>query len=322
MRTEAVNPARVWSRRLSAVLLVLAVSVPDAPALAESSSAASIRAVTWNICGWKVQDACRYPSIGAKAAEIKNVIDLRDANVVLLQEACQAHVAELARILGPEWTLHATPYMRWTSSTSSRPIWCGNDHPGSADAIAYGSVNVVVGIKEAGIPASQKTVEYLPGFTGTNRWRHPLLCVSSFTLDVRACTSHLTWPGEWDGTSSQVEEQNMRRAQVSRIVERLADDPRAVVGGDFNTWPPDGPDHAADQIVGMYDAFRECDQAVYGDLRAGRPTNGGYRIDYIFGHGTWSSCNVEPRPYRDDPAPKGRRYLSDHAAVSGELLPG
>ncbi|MEQ4300070.1 endonuclease/exonuclease/phosphatase family protein [Plantactinospora sp. B6F1] len=302
---------------LAVVVAPSLVVLPAHPSVVAVDDAV-IRAVTWNMCGWKIQDACRYPSIAAKAAETKKVMDLRDANVVLLQEACQAHVAELARLLGPEWTLHATPYMRWVDDSTSRPIWCGDDHPGSAAAEAYGSVNVVVGIKEAGIPASAKTVEYLPGFLGAGRWRHPLLCVTSVSVAVRACTTHMTWPKEWNSTDSQYEEQNIRRAQAARIVEVLGQDPLAVIGGDFNAGPPDGPVHPLPELAVMYASFRECDQAVYGDQRAGRATNGGYRLDYIFGKGTWTSCHVEPKPYRDDP--NGRRYMSDHQAVAGELV--
>jgi hypothetical protein len=54
----------------------------------------------------------------------------------------------------------------------------------------------------------------------------------------------------------------MRQARLTRIVERLGNDPSAVMGGDFNTWPPDGPDHSAQELAGMYAAFDECDQAV------------------------------------------------------------
>lgn len=153
---------------------------------------------------------------------------------------------------------------------------------------------------------------------GAGRWRHPLLCVTLIVLDIRACTSHLTWSYEWDSTGSQYEEQNIRRAQAARVIEVLGRDQRAVMGGDFNAWPPDGPVNAAPELAVMYASFRECDQAVYGDQRAGRPTNGAYRIDYIFGKGGWTSCQVEPRSYRDDP--DGRHYLSDHNPVSGELV--
>lgn len=152
---------RVFRRMLLSALVVvgcgaLSPAAHSAGLLAITVQRPAIRAVTWNICGWKIQDACRYPSIGAKATEIKNLVGLRDANMVFLQEACQAHLAQLADLLGPEWTVHATPYMRWIDASSSRPIWCGNDHPGSADALAYGSVNVAVAVKEAAVPASAK----------------------------------------------------------------------------------------------------------------------------------------------------------------------
>lgn len=311
-------------RLVLTVLLILGCGALSAGArTADASTAAvqseTIRAVSWNICGWKIVDACRYPSIGAKAFEVNKLVGLREANVVLLQEACQAHLASLAGYLGPQWTVHATPYRRWTGADSSRPIWCGDDRPGSADATAYGSVNVAVAIKQAAIPASAVTVDYLPGFLGVGKWRHPLLCVTSTTLNVRACTSHLTWSGEWDSTASQYEEQNIRRAQAARIVELLGQDQRTVIGADFNTGPPDGPVNPDPELAVMYASFHECDQATYGDQRAGRPTNGNHRLDYLFAKGTWVSCEVEPRPYRDDD-PQGRRYLSDHHAVSGVLV--
>ena len=78
-----------------------------------------------------------------------------------------------------------------------------------------------------------------------------------------------------------------------------------IFGGDLNLTPPDSPSGAVPGALGpVYDAYQECDQSAFGGLRKGTPTDGGSKIDYIFGPATAGyQCRVASEATDSDHKP-------------------
>ncbi|MER7541975.1 endonuclease/exonuclease/phosphatase family protein [Actinomadura sp.] len=249
----------------------------DAPA--PRPAAATINAVTWNVCGGG--PGC--PSGAAPAKLAKQIVQRMHAtevggrkvktNAVLLQEVCEGHVRAFKKTMGT-WT--------WAFAASPGGASCAQG--GGRTGIAIGTGAPLTGVRQAKLPAPAGRARIA-------------LCGNVPSWATRVCVTQLS-PAEGDEW----------RQKQARALASLAGTGRVLLGGDF----ADSPDSPA--LDPLYSAYAECDQT--GSSRTGAKTRQDWRgtavekTDYLFiPKSAAVSCSV----------PANRTRASDHRPMSAEV---
>jgi endonuclease/exonuclease/phosphatase family metal-dependent hydrolase len=252
---------------------------PASAADTAGQQAATVNAVTWNVCGNKAS----HCPLGAKPSKLAATIalhiksDVADgrkvkANVVFLQEVCAGHVKALSRYGSlRSWSWAFAP----AKQASGKPKSCAN---------GQGQFGVAMGTEQK-LTGVSKTYLRSPKFEG-----RVAICGTVASWATRVCTAHLS-----SGLKSDDPKGAYRKVQTAQL-KRLAGTSRVVLGGDFNDQPTKPP------LDVLYGAYRECDQGP-GNTRGGEKTYQGARgkatekLDYIFaGKASGLSCDVPNTP--------------------------
>ncbi len=250
------------------------------PALADAAEevpAATVNAMTWNVCG---DTGC---PLGTRPAELSQQITQQIAgsevggrkvrmNAVLLQEVCSGHVDTLRSVASlRSWTWAFAP-MRTGGAKRS----CANGQ--GQYGVALGAESAVSDVQETRLPAPERS-----GRTA--------LCGTVAAWQTRLCSVQLSQPDDDPGGG-------WRGKQIGALTGRpdLAAENRVIIGGDFAE-RPESP-----VLDPLYRAFAECDQGP-GETRTGGMTRQGAngaavaKTDYLFISKTaGASCGVSGAP--------------------------
>jgi endonuclease/exonuclease/phosphatase family metal-dependent hydrolase len=237
--------------------------------------AATVKALTWNVCGNKAPHCPLGTNPAKLAATISyhmqnQAVDGRKvkANVVFLQEVCSGHLKILGRygwLRSWSWTFAPA------KKAGGKPKTCANGQ--GQFGVAIGAAQKLTGVSKTYLPS--------PKFEG-----RVAVCGTLAGWGTRLCTAHLS-----SGMKSDDPKGTYRKLQTARL-KTLAGTGRVVFGGDFNDQP------AKPSLDVLYRAYRECDQGA-GAGRGGEFTHQNAqgkaweKLDYVFaGRASTLSCDV------------------------------
>lgn len=258
--------------------LVAAPAAQAAPAAVPARN--EIRVVSWNLCGEAGGDRgdagyCAYRDQPAvKMDEVKEVVDERQANVVMLQEVCGgatgSHMALLQERLGSAWSVRHAKGARPDGRTD-----CRNG--------LTGELGVLLAVK--GTVTGSWSENTLPDSPADERTL-PVLCVAVEGWSTTPCTTHV------------IPDQASRAAQQIKNVKAFVDAHApggSVLGGDFNR------NAGAAEMAPLTSAYDNCiDGNTYHgwDTAAGQHT--WHELDHLFttkavGASRFASCAIARR---------------------------
>jgi endonuclease/exonuclease/phosphatase family metal-dependent hydrolase len=294
-----------------------------------------LKVITWNICGEysgcpKIANATEMT---AKRDAVRKLVDAQQADAILLEETCEWYASTVLQRLNEAagstlWHMSFSGARQYDdgSANPSHTAWygrrtrtCSNERWKSLIEPDVTDQALGVAVLTKG-PHDETTAYELPSPTEQYSTTAPLLCVRKTSTPaapddaVRLCVSHFTAPGV--AGSEQLRDAQAKR--VAAIVTSFGTD-RVVVGGDLNTYPPDGGTQRSDLLTPLYDRMREC--AMVDEQRRGPETarwaGGSGKLDYLFarsgGSGDASlvaACTTQKVDAVSQP-------FSDHAPIIG-----
>lgn len=249
---------------------------PDPASAADTArQAATVNAMTWNVCGNK----SAHCPLGANPGKLAETISFHmqnqtvdrakvKVNAVFLQEVCSGHVKKLG---GYGWLKSWSWAFAPAKQANGKPKTCANGQ--GQFGVALGTAQKLTGVT--------KTYLKSPKFEG-----RVAICGTVAKWATRVCTAHLS-----SGMKADDPKGAYRRVQTA-MLKTLAGTDRVVLGGDFNDQP------TKPSLNVLYGAYRECDQGP-GNTRGGESTHQNAKgkawekLDYIFaGKATAISCDV------------------------------
>jgi endonuclease/exonuclease/phosphatase family metal-dependent hydrolase len=314
MRQRFVAVAAALVVGLTGLTAVHEASAGPAP-VAAVADPVTLRIGTWNICG-EYTGCPNVTAFQTKANMVYSLIRANNLHAIMLSEVCEWHVSEIlrqVRLVDPSWQAHFAPVRQidtahgWIARRTrlcDRPEWSSVTSDKQVLGIAVLSNGGFDEPTTYELP-SPTDVEYLPD--------NPMACVRKLSPAVRLCEAHLTAPGAAGS-------ETWRRSQVARmqtIVQSFGAE-RVVIGGDFNTLPPDAGGGTV--LAPIYGIMRECAQT---GTRAGGATarwdGGSGKIDYLFARSqnTFGAELVSACPWQAPTA--AATPNSDHAPVVATL---
>ncbi|MFF8278526.1 endonuclease/exonuclease/phosphatase family protein [Streptomyces lateritius] len=278
-------------------------SAERSPQPTVGATTATVRVMTWNICG-EAGDCYAQTNPAGQAKAVADLARTKSLDAVFLQEICGeeykndksydanksedadsllTHVEQQLDALGADWNLAFLPYDRlaqdrWGASitvkpsvTREYPVRKHNNAPATSNFRCRGSL----------IPGVQGMTIAVKGTFG-DPYEYELpspqagislkaLCVRRTShTPVRFCTTHLTPPGEDLDARAGF---SYRVAQIQRLTEITGTGTDTVFGGDLNNRPPgdSAAGSEASNLVPLYTAYRECQQ-LGTTARKGSPT--------------------------------------------------
>jgi endonuclease/exonuclease/phosphatase family metal-dependent hydrolase len=249
-------------------------SQPPAPGVAGPDT---VSVMSWNTCS--NNGAC--PLYRATSTTMANTVTSWATNAfspdaLLLQEFCEkdAKPVELAleSRTGRGWDVRFAPiqYIVAGTTTGAQKL-CVEDKNG----LDRGSYGIALAVPDANTWYAAAPLTSPPAYE-----QRTILCATVESRALNICAAHFSSALSEDDPSG-----TYRTRQVGELLS-AAGRPgyRSIFGGDLNLTPPDSPSGAVPGALGpVYDAYQECDQSAFGGLRKGTPTDGGSKIDYIFG---------------------------------------
>ncbi|MFF5973454.1 endonuclease/exonuclease/phosphatase family protein [Streptomyces sp. NPDC012769] len=293
---------KTWGMAAAAALVIVG-AVPGGSAAVPPPAGTNLQVLDWNMCDvprW----GCGERKVTEKVALLKQKVQDKYVQAMLLQEVCQSTLTELTSQLGTAWSVNFTPY-HWSQKGALTVSPCetlpGTSQPKDADDNVGTAIVVKAGLADpVRYPMLQPQTALVP----------PFQCATATYFEVRLCNVHSP-RSESDQDFPQLDYRDDYQLAVKDVVE---DFPQVVFGGDFNTRTPEaGAEHAKvwkpAELYGLPGeaGYAECDQQNYPNRRTGAPTHeAGVKLDYLFSNlkGRW--CDVEPK------APEGETNLSDH----------
>lgn len=282
LETAPRRPRRRFGRGAAALSLLAAVACSSATQQApvpvptsEASETAELAVATWNMCSVEQWGCERTGGPKEKFQQLRQLVVDHGVRVLLLQEVCSQDLESAAERLGPDWHSAFESYEEVDATGGRTYVDCTGKGRGRA---GYGLLAASPLADTESVPTQQPTL-------GLHRG---ILCARVPVQDVRVCNAHIALR-ESDALHPDWE---FRDDQLRSLIAATADDPRTVVGGDFNSPPPGSANRVAWIWPSqMYTAYRECDQK--GDSREGRPTHAdGTKIDYLFTLLPRTGCTV------------------------------
>lgn len=280
-------------------------------AQAQPVDKSEIRVVSWNICGEAggsrgMAGYCPYRDQPArKMDQVKQIVDQRNADVVMLQEVCGSapgsHMALLQERLGSQWSIRHAPGARPDGRTDCR-------------GGLTGELGILLAVK--GTITSAGWENALPADpTGASKQTLPVLCATVEGWTTGVCTTHII-PG--DAARATVQNKNVK-AFMSRKVPG-----NAVIGGDFNS------NAGAAEMEPFTSAFDRCiDANTYHGWNSTTKTHSYHRLDHFFttksagdGASRFASCAVDTSRMdttENEPTSGVPNGYSDHAPIVGVL---
>lgn len=243
--------------------------------------AATVTAMTWNVCG----DAAPGCPLGSRPAELVREIPQQLAEVrvggrkvnldaVFLQEVCSEQVSALGK---------AAPFQSWSwefaayRDVNGKPRDCAN---------GQGRLGVAIGARER---LTDARVTELPS---PPKLRRVALCAQVDAWHAKLCTTRLSTT-RWDD-----DPRGDYRPRQSRRLAEFAGTGRVLIGGDLAEEPE------SRNLDALYRQYAECDQGP-GTARTGAETKQDWRgaalekTDYLFASGAAGiSCGVPETPVR------------------------
>ncbi|MFF4833023.1 FG-GAP-like repeat-containing protein [Streptomyces sp. NPDC001315] len=295
--------------RLAAALVACLAVLCSGPVQAAEPSVTvpDLTVVSWNICGeaggLRGDDGyCPYRNEPEKKIEqVAQVVEERNADVVMLQEVCGgeagSHMDLLQQRLGDGWSVRHAVGARPDGRTDCRGVLTGD----------LGVLIAVKGTITAAV--SQNTLPADPA--GTNLQTLPVLCVSVAGWTTTPCTTHVI-PDDETRAAQQV--QNIK----AFLDENVPDD--TVLGGDFNR------NAAATALQPLTGTMERCiDDFTYHGWHSDTQQHSYQKLDHLFvtrpSYGTrFTGCAVDTsrmdqtpnEPTSGDPS-----GYSDHAPIVG-----
>jgi len=273
------------------------------PALADGARevpAATITAMTWNVCG----DSASGCPLGSRPADLvreipRQVADVRvggrkvDMDAVFLQDICSGEVAALRKTSRfKAWSWEFAAYR----GSDGAPRKCANGQ--GSFGVAIGSRERLTDVRTTELP-SPSTV------------RRVALCGQAAAWHTKLCTARLSSTG-WNDDPNGA----WRRKQAQKVAE-AAGTGRVVFGGDLGEQPE------SRNLDVLYRDYAECDQGP-GTARTGAKTRQDAagtpveKTDYLFAYAPAGiSCGVPETPVRSsDHRPVGAVVrFPDHEAT-------
>ncbi|GAA4060531.1 endonuclease/exonuclease/phosphatase family protein [Actinomadura miaoliensis] len=258
---------------------------PDlGPALADGARevpAATVTAMTWNVCG----DAAPGCPLGSRPADLvrdipRQMADVRvggrkvNMDAVFLQEVCSGHVTALRKTSQfKAWSWEFAPYR----GADGSPRKCAN---------GQGRLGVAIGSRERLTDVRATELPSPPGV------RRVALCGQVGAWHAKLCTARLS-TARWDDDPRG----DWRRKQAQKVAE-VAGTGRVVFGGDLGEQPE------SRHLDVLYRDYAECDQGP-GTARTGAKTRQDWngtpveKTDYLFASAPAGiSCGVPETPVR------------------------
>ncbi|MER5484536.1 FG-GAP-like repeat-containing protein [Streptomyces sp. NPDC002812] len=293
---------------LGTMLGTALVAAPAAQAAVPAPVQNEIRVVSWNICGEAGGNRgeagyCPYRNEPAvKIAEIKKVVDERQANVVMLQEVCggapDSHMALLQEKLGAAWSIRHATGARADGSTE-----CRNGLTGELGILVAVKGTVTGSWAENTLPDSPKDQRTLQA-----------LCVAVAGWSTTPCTTHII--------ADQASRAALQIKNVKAFVDAHA--PGGVVlGGDFNL------NSDRTELAPLTSAYDNCIDGTthHGWDTVGTAGHSWKELDHLFttkavGASRFASCAIDAArmdttPNEPDSGPPSG--VSDHAPVTAVL---
>ncbi|MER6779510.1 MULTISPECIES: endonuclease/exonuclease/phosphatase family protein [unclassified Streptomyces] len=283
-----------------AALVVLGVG-PGASVAATPPAGTNLQVLSWNMCDVVRWGGCAERQTDAKVALLKQQVQQRYVQAMLLQEVCQSTLRKLTAELGPAWSVSFQPY-HWSQKGVITTVSPCETKPGTSEPLdPNDDVGTAIVVK-AGLSAPLK----YPMVQPSTALVPPFHCATADYFEVRLCAVHSPRElSEEDPDYPGLDYRDDYQLAVSDIVE---DSPKVVFGGDFNTLPPDaGAKYARVwKPADLYSAYKECDQKNFPGRTGTATHSSNTKLDYLFSNLKPRSCFVEPT------APEGQKNLSDH----------
>ncbi|MGK9461804.1 FG-GAP-like repeat-containing protein [Streptomyces sp. G6] len=292
-------------RMAVALLALLAAFIPQsAGAVPAAVSAPELTVVSWNICGEAGGQRgdlgyCPYRNEPARKIEqVAQVAAERNADVVMLQEACGqatgSHMDLLQQALGDGWSLR--------HATGARP-----DGRTDCRGVLTGELGVLIAVK--GTITGSAAQNTLP--PGADQQTLPTLCVTVRGWSTTPCTTHLI-PNDEARAAEQVE-----NVEAFLAAHALHD---VILGGDLNR------SAGADALRPLTSTMERCiDDYTYHGWNSDTQQHTYHKLDHLLvtrpSYGTrFVSCAVDTsrmdrtpnEPTSGDPS-----GYSDHAPIIG-----
>ncbi|MEU7191866.1 FG-GAP-like repeat-containing protein [Streptomyces sp. NPDC045369] len=284
----------------------LAVAGPAAPL---GSAQPELRVVSWNICGeagGRRGEAGYCPHRNEpeqKAAQIKKLVDERQANVVMLQEVCgvapNSHLELLRAQLGDGWDVRHASGARPDGRTDCR-------------GALSGELGVALAVK--GSITESSSANMLPADpSGQDKQTLPVLCASVQGWTTRVCTTHIA-VGESERVAQQVK-------NVKAYLGTAANS-GFVLGGDFNR------NAGADYMKPLTDSFDRCiDGFTYHGWDRATRRHSLHELDHFFtdrapGNSRFATCAIDTSRMdrsENEPTSGPPTGYSDHAPIFAQL---
>lgn len=293
----------------AASALIAAPASAQAAGQAVRPSDPEIRVVSWNICGeagGARGDAGYCPhraDPAGKMDQVKQVVDERQANVVMLQEVCGgaegSHMALLQERLGGAWSIRHAIGARSDGRTD-----CRNGLTGQLGILLAVKGTITAAASENTLPADP---------AGVSKQTLPTLCASVEGWETTVCTTHVI-PNDAARATAQ-------NKNVKAFTEGYAPG-RIVLGGDFNS------NAAAPELAPLAGSYDRC---IDGNTHHGwdrtAKTHTWHKLDHLFttkaaGASRFASCAIDAARMdttQNEPTSGDPSGYSDHAPVVGVL---
>lgn len=290
----------------SAFALAALCLAPPAHAAEPPVSVPDLTVVSWNICGeaggLRGQDGyCPYRNEPAKKIEqVVQVVEERDADVVMLQEVCGgdeagSHMDLLQQALGTEWTIRHAAGARPDGRTDCRGVLTGE-----LGVLIAVKGTITASVAEDTLPDSPDDAKTLP-----------VLCVTVAGWATTPCVAHLI--SDDDGRAAE---------QAVNVKEFLAEHAPGdvVLGGDLNR------NKAAAALTPLTSTYETClDAYTYHGWNSTTQEHTWHKLDHFLvsrpSYGTRATdCAVDTTRMdttaneADSGDPSG---YSDHAPIIG-----
>ncbi|MEU6961401.1 FG-GAP-like repeat-containing protein [Streptomyces chrestomyceticus] len=265
--------------------------------------------MSWNICG---EAGGRRGEPGycphrnepeQKVAQIKKLVDERQANVVMLQEVCgtapDSHLELLRAQLGEGWDVRHASGARPDGRTDCR-------------GALSGELGVALAVK--GTITESSSADMLPADpSGQDKQTLPILCASVQGWTTRVCTTHIA-VGESERVAQQIK-------NVKAYLGTAANS-GFVLGGDFNR------NAGSDSMKPLTDSFDRCiDGFTYHGWDRATQRHALHKLDHFFTHRTpgssrFAACAIDTSRMdqsENEPTSGPPTGYSDHAPIFARL---
>ncbi|MFJ6466868.1 hypothetical protein ACIQM0_38675 [Streptomyces sp. NPDC091387] len=180
--------------------------------------------LSWTMCDVVRWGGCTARRTAQKVALLKQKVQDKYVQAVLLQEVCQSTLNELLTQLGPGWSANCTPY-HWSEKGKLSVSPCETKPGRPTEPLdPHDDVGTAIVVK-AGLPDPVKH----PMLQPSTALVPPFQCATADYFELRLCNVHSP-QRESDNDFPALDHRDDYQLAVKDIVE---DYPKVVFGGDF-----------------------------------------------------------------------------------------